>query len=121
MNDTSSEAELPERRPQSEQIDFEGDQLIAVRLEGEGLAIPVRDICNALGLDIDNQGTRLREHDVLSRGLRLVRVRYGDRLRSVVTILHKYIPFWLATISPNQVSETVRPKLVHYQIELVDL
>ncbi len=108
-------------RPQTEAIEFEGDRLIAVRLEGEGLAVPVREICQALGLDIDTQSTRLREHDVLAQGLRVVRVRYGERLRSLVAILHKYIPFWLATISPHQVREAVRPKLVRYQIELVDL
>lgn len=36
-------------------------------------------------------------------------------------ILHKYIPFWLATISPEQVRAEVRPKLVRYQTELVDV
>ncbi len=108
-------------RPQSEEIEFEGDHLVAVRLEGEGLAVPVRVICQALGLDVDSQGARLRDHDVLAQGLRIVRVRSGDRLRSLVAILHKYIPFWLATISPNQVNADSRPKLVRYQIELVDL
>jgi hypothetical protein len=38
-----------------------------------------------------------------------------------VAILHKYIPFWMATITPGLVAEHVRPKLVRYQIELVDL
>lgn len=108
-------------RPSSEAIEFEGDRLIGVRLEHEGIAIPVREICQALGLDIDTQSARLREHEVLAQGLRMVRVRYGDRMRSLVAILHKYIPFWLATISPHQVKEDVRPKLVRYQIELVDL
>ncbi len=108
-------------RPRSEEIEFEGDHLVAVRLEGEGLAIPVRAICQALGLDVDNQSARLRDHDVLAQGLRVVRIRSGDRLRSLVAILHKYIPFWLATISPNQVNADSRPKLVRYQIELVDL
>ncbi len=110
-----------ELRPRSEEIEFEGDHLIAIRLEGEGLAVPVRTICQALGLDVDNQSARLRDHDVLAQGLRIVRVRSGDRLRSLVAILHKYIPFWLATISPNQVNADSRPKLMRYQIELVDL
>ena len=111
----------PQLRPRSEEIEFEGDHLVAVRLEGEGLAVPVRAICQALGLDVDSQSARLRDHDVLAQGLRIVRVRSGDRLRSLVAILHKYIPFWLATISPNQVNADSRPKLMRYQIELVDL
>jgi antirepressor protein len=102
-------------------ITFDGDQLVAIILEGDGVAVPVRGICIALGLDIEAQSARLREHEVLAQGLRIARVPSGGQLRSVVAILHKYIPFWLATIIPSQVGEAVRPKLVRYQIELVDL
>src|SRR4028119_1361149 len=104
-----------------EHIEFEGDNLVAVLLEGEGVAVPVRAICQALGLDVQSQSDRLRDHEVLAEGLRLVRVPQGKQLRSVVALLHRYIPFWLATIVPAQVKEDVRPKLVRYQVELVDL
>jgi P22_AR N-terminal domain len=119
MSDASER--LPRPRAKVQEIPFEEDRLIAVILEGEGIAVPVREICRTLGLDIDTQSARLREHEVLSQGLRVVRIRYGDRIRSVVAILHKYIPFWMATITPGLVAEYVRPKLVRYQIELVDL
>ncbi|MFL5806159.1 MAG: phage antirepressor N-terminal domain-containing protein [Roseiflexaceae bacterium] len=119
MSDASER--LPRPRAKVQEIPFEEDRLIAVILEGEGIAVPVREICRTLGLDIDTQSARLREHEVLSQGLRVVRIRYGDRIRSVVAILHKYIPFWMATITPGLVAEHVRPKLVRYQIELVDL
>src|SRR5205085_1493110 len=104
-----------------EEIEFDGDHLVAVVLEGEGVAVPVRAICLTLGLDIKAQSDRLRDHEVLAQGLRVVRVPHEGRMRSLVAILHKYIPFWLATIVPSQVSEAARPKLVRYQIELVDL
>jgi hypothetical protein len=119
MSDTGEH--LPRQRAKVQEISFEEDRLIAVILEGEGVAVPVREICRTLGLDIDTQSARLREHEVLSQGLRVVRIRYGDRMRSVVAILHKYIPFWMATITPGLVAEHVRPKLIRYQIELVDL
>jgi hypothetical protein len=112
---------LPRKRAQVQEVQFDEDRLIAVILEGEGVAVPVREICQALGLDIDTQSARLREHEVLSQGLRVVRIRYGDRMRSIVALLHKYIPFWMATITPGLVGEHVRPKLIRYQIELVDL
>jgi hypothetical protein len=32
--------------------------------------------------------------------------------------MSKWIPFWLATIRPDQVKEDIRPKLVRYQIEV---
>jgi antirepressor protein len=109
------------RRANVQEIPFDEDRLIAVILEGEGMAVPVREICRALGLDLDTQSARLRDHAVLSQGLRIVRIRSGERMRPVVAILHKYIPFWMATIAPRLVAEPVRPKLIRYQIELVDL
>lgn len=102
------------------QVEFDGDELLAVFVD-DGVAVPVRVICQALGLDLESQSAKLREHEVLAQGVRLVRVPQGGRVRSVVALLHRFIPFWLATIVPSQVSEAVRPKLVRYQIELVDL
>jgi hypothetical protein len=112
---------LPQPLTRVQTVEFEGDRLTAIILEGEGVAVPVREYCNALGLDVDSQSTRLREHEVLSRGLRVVRVRVNNRMRSVVAILHKYVPFWLATITPGLVKEEVRGKLVRYQIEVAEI
>jgi hypothetical protein len=112
---------LPQGLTRVQLVEFDGDRLTAVILEGEGVAVPVREYCGALGLDVDAQSARLREHEVLSRGLRVVRVRIGDRMRSVVAILHKYVPFWLATITPGLVKEEVREKLVRYQVEVAEI
>ncbi|NTU84958.1 MAG: hypothetical protein HGA45_37265 [Chloroflexales bacterium] len=111
--------ELPQRPVRIESVDLDGDELVAAVLEGEGVAVPIRLVCAALGLDIQAQSDRLREHDVLSQGLRVVRVPIGGRVRSVLAILHTHIAFWLATITPSQVGDDVRPKLVRYQKELV--
>jgi hypothetical protein len=112
---------LPQRRPAIKDVSFDGDQLVAVILDGDGAALPVRAVCQALGLDPRYQLQRLREHDVLVAGLREVRMSQGGKLHVVVAILSRYIPFWLATVTPGQVAEAMRPKLVRYQTELVDV
>lgn len=38
-----------------------------------------------------------------------------------MAILSRYFPFWLATVTPAQVDAAMRPKLVRYQTELVDV
>ena len=111
--------ELPQRPVRIEQLQFVEDHLVAAVLDGEGVAIPIRVVCDALGLDTEAQSQRLRDHDVLSQGLRIVRVPLNNRIRSVVAILHTHIAFWLASITPNLVAEAVRPKLIRYQEELV--
>ena len=111
--------ELPQRPVRIEQLQFVEDHLVAAVLDGEGVAVPIRVVCDALGLDTEAQSQRLRDHDVLSQGLRIVRVPLNNRIRSVVAILHTHIAFWLASITPNLVAEAVRPKLIRYQEELV--
>jgi len=111
----------PLRPPRHELIDFHGDSLIAVVLEGDGVAIPLRLLCERIGLDTDAQAERLRTHAVLAAGLRVVNVELSGRVRSVMAIIHTKIPFWLATISPEQVNDETRPKLIQYQTELADI
>lgn len=117
----NQEPRLPQRRPTFQPVDFDGDQLVAVILDGDGAALPVRAASEALGLDPRYQLQRLREHDVLVTGLREVRMPVKGKLQIVVVILSRYLPFWLATVTPNQVDEAMRPKLVRYQTELVDV
>ena len=107
--------------PRVEQFDFHGDSLIAVIIDGREAALPIRSVCTAIGLDTQSQSERLREHDVLSQGLRVVKVPMGNRVQSVLAISRRYLAFWLATITPNLVADDIRPKLVRYQEELVDL
>ena len=107
--------------PRVEQFDFYGDSLIAVIIDGREVVLPIRSVCAAMGLDAQSQSERLREHDVLSQGLRVVKVPMGNRVQSVLAISRRYLAFWLATITPNLVADDIRPKLVRYQEELVDL
>jgi hypothetical protein len=119
MSDTDPQALQP--LPRIEAFDFHGDALIAVIVDGHEVVLPIRSVCGALGLDTQSQSERLREHDVLSQGLRIVKIPVGNRVQSVLAINRRYLAFWLATITPSQVSDTARPKLISYQHELVDL
>jgi hypothetical protein len=107
--------------PREEIVEFDGDRLIAVILEGDGVVTPVRLLCESIGLDPDVQMANIREHPVLSSGLRVVNISIGRGVRSVAALLHTMIPYWLATIPPNQVNEVSRPKLVRYQHEVANV
>jgi hypothetical protein len=43
-------------------FDFAGGELIAVFRPEDGMAIPVRVVCERLGLDLNTQRRRLRKH-----------------------------------------------------------
>lgn len=107
--------------PREEIVEFDGDRLVAVILEGDGVVTPVRLLCESIGLDTDVQMANIREHPVISTGLRIVNISGERGVRSVAALLHTMIPYWLATIPPNQVNEVSRPKLVRYQREVANV
>jgi hypothetical protein len=116
-----SDSLTPFKPPREEIVDFDGDRLIAVVIEDDGVVTPVRLLCESIGLDVDVQMANIREHPVLATGLRVVNVSGKRGMRSVAAILHTMIPYWLATIPPNQVNEASRPKLVRYQREVANV
>ncbi len=97
--------------PREEIVEFDGDQLIAIVLDGDGVAVPLRVMCESLDLDTATQIENIRAHPVLSRGIRMVNVTIGGRVRSVAALIHTMIPYWLAIIPPNMVKATSRDKL----------
>lgn len=111
----------PFKPPREEMVEFDGDRLVAVILEGDGVATPVRLLCESIGLDPDVQMANVREHPVLATGLRVVNVSGERGVRSVAALLHTMIPYWLATIPPNQVNAVSRPKLIRYQREVANV
>jgi P22_AR N-terminal domain/ORF6C domain len=111
--------EIPQRRVKIENIEVAGEELVAAILVGEGVAVPIRLICQSLGLSPQKQSAILREHDALAPGLRIIRVPIGGRIQSVLAILHTHIAYWLGTILPSEVSAEARPKLVRYQTDLI--
>jgi antirepressor protein/ORF6C domain-containing protein len=116
-----SQSPAPFDAPREEIVEFEGDQLIAVVLDGDGVAVPLRIMCESLDLDTATQIENIRAHPVLSRGMRMVNVTIGGRVRSVAALIHTMIPYWLATIPPNMVKATSRDKLARYQAEVANV
>jgi hypothetical protein len=116
-----SESLPPFEAPREALVEFDGDRLIAVVLEDDGVAVPLRMMCESLELDPAVQVDNIRAHPVLSRGLRMVNVTLGGRVRSVAALIHTMIPYWLATIPPNMVKDTSREKLTRYQAEVANV
>ena len=112
---------IPFQPPREEVIEFDGDRLIAVVLDGDGVATPVRLLCESIGLDAETQMANIRAHPVLSAGLRVISVSGARGVRSIAALIHTMIPYWLATIAPSQVNATSRPKLIRYQREVANV
>lgn len=99
-------------------VTFYGDDIIAVQDGSTGVIhVPVGRLCDNLGIQRRIQMDRLRHHEVLGQGLARVVVQSEGGPQETECLRLDLIPLWLTTINPKRVNETVRAKLVRYQIE----
>jgi hypothetical protein len=111
----SEEPEILEER----QVDFYGDMIIAVLVRVAGtvqVVVPVRHICEVLGINWDSQRKRIVRDDVLeSVAVKMtVTARDGKRYKSVCLPL-EYLHGWLFGITPSQVKEEHRERIKLYR------
>lgn len=96
-------------------IPFHGDELEAVR-EGERVAVPIRRVCDLLGLYTTGQLAKLRSKPWATIQM-ICTVAEDGKARDVACIDLDALPMWLATIELRRVKPELHDKLVVYQRE----
>jgi hypothetical protein len=110
-------------------VDFYGDMLIAVLIQRADepepeVYVPVRPICDYLGLSWTGQLQRIKRDEVLNEALGFVRVTHtnpDDTRRggnpNVQCLPLRLLPGWLFGISADRVKPEVREKIIRYRRE----
>jgi hypothetical protein len=113
----SDESTLPILRADRQQqvVLVEGEEITAVRVEGEGIFLPLRPMCAALGIDYSGQTQRIRRHDVMAEALRRVRIETGGGTQIFQCLELESTLMWLATVEGRRVKESLRERLHLYQ------
>ena len=80
--------------------------------------VPIKPICEALGIDRKRQQDKIKEHSILSSvgGLKPLTGADGKQYE-MFCLPMKYVFGWLFTINPANVSEESRDNLIRYQQE----
>lgn len=105
---------------QERRVNFYGDELIAVQVEVDGqhqIYVPVRPICDYLGLAWSSQLQRMRRDDDLSEALRsvsLLRSGAGQRYE-VVCLQLEYLAGFLFGITTSRTREDLQPQVKRYK------
>jgi len=105
-------------------IIFYDDELTAVKLADGEIYVPVRRLCDNLGLTWSSQYMRIQRDEVLSEAAKTVlvmrTVKAGDRgggSVETVCLPLDLIPGWLFGVQTSRVREEIRPKLIRYRRE----
>ncbi len=107
---------------EQKEVQFYGDMIIAVRSQGSGVYVPVRPICDLLGVDWSAQRQRISRDPVLSAELVpcvVVTTTQGqpDQRREMLALPLDYISGFLFGINADRVKPEVRDRLIRYQRE----
>lgn len=80
--------------------------------------VPIKPICEALGVDFYSQRKKIEEHPILSSTKVLSTLVAGDgKEREMVCIPFEFIFGWLFTINASNVKEESREAVLNYQTE----
>jgi P22_AR N-terminal domain len=100
---------------------FYGKPIVVVRLPDGQPGVVLRFLCENLQIDTAAQTQRIRRTEAIADDLVFALVETeGGSQRMAVLILHA-VPFWLAGIDPRRVREEIRPEILRYQREVVDV
>jgi len=113
------------------EVIFYEDVITAVQVtvnEQEQIYVPVRPICEYLGLDWSAQYRRINRDPVLSDVIQGVAITTtpssdgrGGGLQEMSCLPLKFLPGWLFGVSANRVKSEMREKIIRYQRESYDV
>lgn len=100
-------------------VEFYGDNLIAIRADDGHVYVAIGQMCDALGIDRASQVRRIRSDEILTVGYQgSVNLTYPDGGTQRSGVLRvDLIPLWLTGLRIQAVNEDVRPKLRRFKQE----
>ncbi len=102
-------------------IMFYGKPIIVVRLPDGRPGVVLRYLCDNLQLDSGAQVARVKRTEAIAEDLVYMQVQTDGGPQIMPTLVLHAVPFWLAGIDPKRVREEVKPDVIHYQREVVDV
>src|SRR6266496_5094488 len=101
---------------------FYGKPILVIRLPDGRPAIVLRSFCDNMQIDTNAQVKRIRRTEAIADDLvNGVQVETTGGPQAMAALILRAVPFWLAGIDPKRVREEVRPDVLHYQREVVDV
>jgi hypothetical protein len=97
------------------------DSKILVIENGQKL-VPIKPICDALGIDVDSQRKKINSDQILSSVAVLSTATGADgKQYEMFCIPFKYVFGWLFTINPSNVKEEARELVIQYKEKCYDV
>lgn len=95
-----------------------GIDIYAVNDKDGNVFVPVKHICDAIGVAYQTQHLKLQEHEILAPTITLrVMVAADGKKREMVCLPLEFVYGWIFTINTKNVSEKAHDSVLRYQLE----
>lgn len=95
-----------------------GIDIYAVNDKDGNVFVPVKPICDAIGVAYQTQHLKLQEHEILAPTITLrVMVAADGKKREMVCLPLEFVYGWIFTINTKNVSEKAHDSVLRYQLE----
>src|SRR5437868_3448457 len=97
------------------QVQVMDDQLLAARIADGTIYLPVRALCEVLGLDRAAQVRRIKRDEAMREDLHEMAVETESGVQTIQVLRLETVPYWLAGVTLNKVKPELRDKLLAYK------
>src|SRR3954469_1544074 len=80
-------------------IELLGDEILAIRMSNSLIYLPVRTLCDGLGLDRTAQVRRIKRDETLREDLQEVTVETEGGPQVIQVLRLESVPFWLSGVT----------------------
>jgi P22_AR N-terminal domain/ORF6C domain len=98
-------------------VDFYGDQVTGAVVASGEIYVPMRPICDYLGLDWSSQRQRINRDNVLAEGVVVITIPSAGGPQNAMCLPLDLLPGWLFGISTSRVKPDLQEKITRYRRE----
>lgn len=95
---------------------IDGIEIFAVRTDDGSLFVPIRPVCERLGIASNSQVEKIKAHPIMCKYLSNLPTSGSDgKTYEMACLADHIVEGWLLTINPGNVSANVRDTVMEYQ------
>ncbi|AGQ37903.1 TPA: phage antirepressor N-terminal domain-containing protein [Mannheimia haemolytica] len=99
---------------------FFGSDILVIN-QNDKPYVPMKQVAENIGLVWHAQFERLQRNEVLSQGIRVIRIPSNGGEQEAVCLPLHYLNGWLFGVNPSRVNPEIKEKLIRYQTECYEV
>lgn len=100
---------------QQKEVEILGDVLTAVQMEDGSIYLPVKLLCEVLGLERTAQVRRIKRDETMSEDLYELTTQTGRGGRDAQYLRLEVVPYWLSGVTVSKVKPELKDKMLAYK------